>query len=105
METEPVVKKFCGAPSCQQPHHAKGLCSGHYNLSRARPAAIKRLARKTLCCQFTPDSEHGIQWFSMPDGKPFSANMARHLVETQAVVPAGDGLFGDSQTYRVRESA
>lgn len=104
METE-VAKKLCGVAACLEPHHAKGLCSGHYNLNRSRPAALKRLNKKMLCCQLNPDSEHGRQWFSMPDGKPFSPKMAQHLIETAAVLPVGDGLFGDSQTYRLNGAA
>lgn len=43
----------------------------------------------------------GHVYFTHPDGRPFPTASGTYAIKNSLVEPVGDGLFGDSQTYRI----
>ena len=49
-----------------------------------------------------PSSEGGKAWYIAPAGGRITAVTAARILERSDVQPSGDGLFGTSQTFRIK---
>lgn len=56
---------------------------------------------QTLCCtlRHSEVGDERIYWLE-PSGRPAGTKSAEQAIELGLLVPAGDGLFGMSQTWR-----
>jgi hypothetical protein len=52
----------------------------------------------------TPEALKG-SFFSLPSGRALNAVVCERLIESGRLLPSGDGLFGDSQTFVPEVSA
>ncbi|KAB0539848.1 hypothetical protein HNQ68_003372 [Pseudochrobactrum saccharolyticum] len=75
------------------PHYAKPV------LSRLRQGGA--LVRQSSTSEEATAKGNGYIYFTHPDGKTVGAASALWLIANEIVQPAGDDLFGGSQTYRV----
>lgn len=51
----------------------------------------------------TYEGEQRVAVFSLPNGEAIPSGQAHALIHLGRVVPAQDGLFGDSQVYKARD--
>lgn len=69
--------------------------------------ALKRLETGALLISQVSASDEAIErgdghvFFTHPDGRGFGTASANYAIKNGLVEPIGDGLFGDSQTYRL----
>lgn len=70
-----------------------------------RPFLARIRSGATLVSQVSQSEEavekgDGHIYFTHPDGRPVGTASAVYCIQNNLVVPAGDDLFGGSQTYR-----
>ncbi len=75
------------------PHHAKPV------LSRLRQGGA--LVRQSSTSEEATIKGNGYIYFTHPDGRKVGCSSALWLIANEMVLPAGDDLFGGTQTYRV----
>jgi hypothetical protein len=69
--------------------------------SKTENKMLETIKRASRCYRtITPEASNG-SYFSLPSGKVLSADVVFRLIDQGLLIPSGDGLFDDSQTYVV----
>jgi len=71
--------------------------------------AVARLAGGLVLVRQCSQTDEAVQkgnghlYFTHPDGRQFPTASGNYAIANGLVIPVGDGLFGDSQTYRLAQ--
>lgn len=69
---------------------------------RSNLKMLERIARAgNLTKTMSPSGGNNGSYFSFPDGKIAADHIVWRIINDGRLIPTGDGLFGDSQTYVV----